>query len=203
MTRSEVTDEVVRRLFSYTPEYAHLLKVAKQDIGKEIIDRIEEFLKERKRQVPAEVKKIVFEDASKVPDRNINSILDAFIKIRSQEELDAIEQQSLDNILILFNNWLRIGHSHTEVEMPQDLFSRIEAPAEGPGSIEEQVAELQRITPLQEIYQSQAAAVAAEGIYSPSRDMLYAQQIGQFIADHAGHEHDNQYTSNRAVYRMH
>lgn len=203
MTLNELTDDIVKRLLAYTPEYSQIMKMAQRDLGKEIIDRIDEFLKERQKEIPKEIEKIVFEDPSKVTDNDINSIMDAFIKIRSQSELDKLDNQSIDDVLILFNNWIRMGHTNTEVELPKDLFARVESSSSGSkqSNIEDQIQELQRITPTPEMYQSQTAILPpGQDFYSASKDQLYVRQIGEFIAHE---ERENEYTSNRAVYKSH
>ncbi len=139
--RSVILEFVNRIFLEYSPQYHHIKQLAERDVGQELIDEIKEFLEKRKKiQIQPELQKILFEDPSNVSDDDINSIVDAFIKMRSDTTLTEIERKSIDDILILFNQWIMIGKGQQDSVIPTDILSDIvsENPQE---SLEQQILE--------------------------------------------------------------
>jgi hypothetical protein len=146
-TNSSIVLEFVNSVFlDYSPHYQTIKKIAQRDVGQELIDEIDKLLEERKalKKLP-EFKKLKFEDASTVSDSNINGIMDAFVKIRSEKPLSNIEKQSIDDLLILFNQWVILGQCHFDQPIQEDIFSQVIAKQSSPGNLEEQ---LEFVTPL-------------------------------------------------------
>jgi len=143
-TEHKVILEFVNKIFlEYSPHYHDVKQLAERDVGQELIDKIKEFLEERKKEKPEEeiFKKRVFEDPSAVDDEDINNIVDAFIKMRSERTLSEIERKSIDDIMILFNQWVMVGKSPYEQLPQQDIFTEILTQGI-PETLEEQVFEL-------------------------------------------------------------
>jgi hypothetical protein len=123
---NEVSLDLVTEIFKDdTPEYHHIKQLAEQDLGKELIGRIEKFLEDRKETKVEEIKKIVFEDASKIGEQNINDIVDAFVRMRSERTLTEVDSKSINDILILFNQWVAIGKGQQEAILPKDFFRAV------------------------------------------------------------------------------
>ncbi|NTV23781.1 MAG: hypothetical protein HGA85_05400 [Nanoarchaeota archaeon] len=102
--------EIVQSLFSMdTSEYKHMKDIAKKDLGKELINRIDEFLEKRHNIKPVILKKKIFEDASKVNEESINDIVDAFVHARTDRTLREIDSGSVNQVLTLFNQKIMTG----------------------------------------------------------------------------------------------
>jgi hypothetical protein len=132
-----------------------------------------------------------------VRDENINDIVDAFVRIRSHETLDEIDDKSINDILILFNQWITIGKGQQEKFMPGEV---IEIPRKEQ-NLEEQVGALQQVIPnTEQLYQSQGFLPGE--IYS-SEAQIYSTPMGQFISqEHQQHE-DQPYKTKSALYKIH
>lgn len=103
--------EWVNRIFlDYSPTYHAIKKLAKEDVSKKLQEEIKSFLEHKHEEAKTqEARKVFFEDPSNVNDESINSIVDAFIRMRSEKTLDEIELKSINDILILFNKWVMLA----------------------------------------------------------------------------------------------
>ena len=177
------TLDAINKLLEYTPEYQHIKDIAKQDLGEELINRVESFLEEQHKTKPAEeIKKVVFEDASNVHEEDINNIVDAFVKIRSENTLDQIEKRSIDDILRLFNQWIMIGKDQ-QSSLPKDVFEGL-TPLETLPELEEKVAALQQeITP-EEMYGSENPYISRENMYQGSEEFI--DEVHELVYNNRG-----------------
>jgi hypothetical protein len=174
---SDVTLEVINEIFlEDTPEYHHIKELAEKDLGKELMDRIEKFLEHKDQPDVEEIKKVVFEDASKVSDTNINDIVDAFVRIRSGESLGNVDRKSINDILILFNQWVTLGNSKQELIMPKDIFNEpvTERKQEKLNDLEEQIMTLRQPNH-EELYKTHSAVspLAPAAVYAGSDQRIY------------------------------
>jgi hypothetical protein len=207
-SKDYVTFEVINDIFSKeSAEYHHIKEIAEKDIGKELISRIEKFLEDRKKTKVEEIKQIIFEDASKVADQNINDIVDAFVKMRSANTLDEVDSKSINDILILFNQWVAIGKGQQEKSLPVEFSSETEKKHEKQLSLEEELFSFrgQSSGPanIEQLYKTHSISPIQREIYS-SESEVYASMgpVAEFISgEHEGHEH-NHYKS-RALYKIH
>lgn len=141
---NSVVLEFVNKIFlDYSPQYHSIKKIAERDLGQELIDKIHEFLKDREKSKPVKsIKKIVFENASIVEEEDINDIVDAFIKMRSQGTLGEIDNKSINDILILFNQWIMIGKDQGKGNLPNDIYFSSPNP-EANASLEQQIMQME------------------------------------------------------------
>jgi hypothetical protein len=182
-----VTAQVIRKLLDQTVEYIHIKELAAQDIEKKLKDSIEKFLEERNKIVPEEVRRIVI-DASKVRDQNINDIIDAFVKMRSQSTLEEMDAKSINDILLLFSQWIKMGslaQPEAEIEATQQGFS-----------LEEQVLAIAPPPRTDELYPTEIM----RGLYQPQSGNY--ESMGPAVQFITGQGHDNPYMS-RALYKIH
>jgi hypothetical protein len=203
---NDVTLEFVHKiLLEDTPEYQQIKKIAERDLGQELIDSIHKFLEEKHQEKPPEeLKKVIFEDASKVHDRDINNIVDAFIRIRT-DTLDEIEKKSIDDILILFNQWVTLGKKHPDLEIPAEVFALPPTPTtEEQISLEEQLHVLQESLPMGELYQSETLIPTEMQLYSDERQQIYESMgpASKFTTHHDEKSHNPFYQS-KAEYKIH
>ncbi len=172
--KDTVTIELVHKIFSlYSPEYQQIKKIAEQDLGQELIDRIERFLESRKIETPVKINKVVFEDPSKVRDEDLNDVLDAFVKIRNEETLEEIDRKSIEDILILFNKWVEFGSE--EGSLTEELLNLL--PENNPETLEAQLTSI-RLTHPNIMYElqplQQPLEIYQQGeIYQPGQEVIH------------------------------
>ena len=150
---NSVVLEFVNKIFlEYSPQYHSIKKIAERDLGQELIDKIHEFLKDREKLKPIQsLKKIIFEDPSNVGEEDINDIVDAFIKMRSQGTLAEIDKKSIDDILILFNQWIMIGKEHGHSVLPGNVYIP-PSNSEASQNLEQQIMQMEPSFRNQELY---------------------------------------------------
>ncbi|MFH2020540.1 MAG: hypothetical protein ABIJ34_03945, partial [archaeon] len=85
------------------------------------------------------LEKIDIDDPSTVSDEGINDIVDAFIHMRSSATLNQIDRKSINEILILFNQWITIGKLNPST-IPIEALS---FPANKTMDLEEQIMHLE------------------------------------------------------------
>ena len=201
-SKNNIVLEFVNSVFlDYSPHYQAIKKIAQKDVGQELIDEIDKLLEERKalKSFP-EFKKIKFEDASTVSDNNINSIMDAFVKIRSEQPLTNIEKQSIDDILILFNQWVILGKSQFDQQIPDDIFTQVIAKQAPPQNLEEQLefvrplpvhtdASYSSITQSREVYSTVVPSSVYEGLTDQGEFSMVDDSV------------QNVYTDRKPVYK--
>jgi hypothetical protein len=201
----EVTLEVINEIFlEDTPEYHHIKELAEQDIAKEILDRIDKFLEHKNEPEVEEIKKVVFEDASKVSDTNINDIVDAFVRIRSGESMENVDRKSINDILILFNQWVALGNSKQEVILPKDIFNEPvrERKQEKLNDLEEQLISF-RETAHEELYKmhSPVSATTPAAVYAGPDQRIYDMgNPSEFICCP---DHDMEGYQSKSIYKSH
>lgn len=142
--KSSIVMEFVNRIFlEYSVHYNSIKQLAQEDVGQKLIDEIHEFLDKKKeiRESP-EFKKIEIKDTSNIQNENIHDIIDAFIKFRSIKTLAQIDKKSIEDIMILFNQWIRIGKGPFEGPKFEDIFTNVIAP-KSIENLEEQIIALQ------------------------------------------------------------
>ena len=139
MPDSSVVLEFVNRIFlEYSPQYMQIKKIAERDVGQELLDKVKKFLDDKKKadktiRLP---EKVTLPDASKVQEEDIADIVDAFIKMRSENVFSEIDGKSINEILILFNQWIMIGKSPLQGPSPSE-------PRQQVISLEEQISTLE------------------------------------------------------------
>jgi len=171
----DVTLDVINEIFlEDTPEYHRIKELAEKDIAKELMDSIEKFLAHKDEPEVEEIKKVVFEDASKVSDDNINSIVDAFVRIRDDNSLETIDKKSINDILILFNHWVAIGNGQQEISVPTDIFnnSKTEKKQKSLLDLEEQVMAIRK-PEHEELYKTHSSSFPANDLYAGQEQRLY------------------------------
>jgi hypothetical protein len=141
MAQASVVLEFVNRIFlDYSPQYRLIRKIAERDVGQELLDKVKKFLEDKKKD-DTTVKlpeKVILPDATVVKEEDIADIVDAFIKMRSENVFSEIDGKSINEILILFNQWIMIGKSplqglspsepRTQIISLEEQISTIEAP---------------------------------------------------------------------------
>lgn len=204
-----VTIEHIANIFlNNTPQYDTIKKIAGNDIEKELLDRIDKFLESRHEDsAQEEIKKVVFDDASKVSDRNINDIVDAFIRMRSQNTLSEVDKKSINDIMILFNQWMAIGKSQQDISMANNLITDAHVFTNRQGtqnSLEEQITAFRSSLPaMGELYKVNVPRNAQAGeLYSGQRPGVYdLNSNSEFVhGEHCDHDHGY---SGKALYKDH
>ena len=200
----QVTLEFINEiLVEDTPEYQQIRELAERDLGKELIENIEKFLEERKQiKPPEEIKRIVFEDPSKVTDDEINDVVDAFLKLRSDASIDDFDRKSIDDILSLVNEWILLGKGKRDPDALEEIFPEFPT---GPVSeaeefsLEAQIGNLQGNIPVEELYQPQAFQPTAMQIYEEKT--IYHGPEGDFSIHHQDQE--NPFYKPKSEYKVH
>ena len=202
-TDREVTLEFINEiLVEDTPEYQQIRELAERDLGKELIESIEKFLEERKQiKPPEEIKKIVFEDASKVTDDQINDVVDAFLKLRSDASIEDFDRRSIDDILSLVNEWILLGKGKKDPDSLAEIYPEFPSgPATEPEefSLEAQIGNIQRV-PVEELYQAESFTPTAMRIYEENK--VYHGPEGDFSVHHQ--EEENPFYKSKSEYKLH
>ncbi|MBN2367697.1 hypothetical protein JXC34_01665 [Candidatus Woesearchaeota archaeon] len=206
---SSVTFEFINRiLLEYTPEYHNIIKIAERDVGQDLLDKINEFLEDRKKVKPVEeLKQVVFEDASKVTEEDINDIVDAFVKFRSVDTLAEIDRKSIDDIMILFNQWVAIGRGQQEKAVPTEAvfeFKPVNMLGSGISALEEQIKGFQgpRIEELYGSHFFETKIAPLSGMYSNPSDIYQDVVDVEFTTGRGEDVNDSVYTR-KAAYKWH
>lgn len=198
----EVTLEFINEiLVEDTPEYQQIREIAERDLGKELLDSIEKFLEERKQiKPPEEIKKIVFEDASKVTDDQINDVVDAFLKLRSNASIDDFDKKSIDDILSLVNEWILLGKGKKDPNSIEEIYPEFSLPITEPEefSLEAQIGNIQRI-PVEELYSAEMFMPTAMQLYD-QREVYHGPE-GDFSVQHQ--EEENPFYKSKSEYKLH
>lgn len=198
----EVTLEFINEiLVEDTPEYQQIREIAERDLGKELLDSIEKFLEERKQiKPPEEIKKIVFEDASKVSDEEINDVVDAFLKLRSDASIDDFDKRSIDDILSLVNEWILLGKGKKDPDSIEEIYPEFSLPITEPEefSLEAQIGNIQRV-PVEEMYSAEMFMPTAMQLYDQRE--VYQGPDGDFSTQHS--EEQNPFYQSKSEYKIH
>ena len=175
--------DLIQELFNVgTKEYHEIRRIAQEDLGQKLIDRIDEFLNAKTETKVEELKKIVFEDASKVTEDDVDDIVDAFVKMRDVTTLDSIDKKSIEDILILFNQWIMIGKGQQE-NLPRVSFESNETQRRLISNLEEQLSSVVGTPRNMPLYQSFASMQSMSRVYSPGtlQDYLPSDLNVQFL----------------------
>lgn len=198
----EVTLEFINEiLVEDTPEYQQIREIAERDLGKELLDSIDKFLEERQNiKPPEEIKKIVFEDASKVTDKDINDVVDAFLELRSDASIDDFDKRSIDDILSLVNEWILLGKGKKDSDSIEEIYPEFPLPISEPGefSLEAQIGDIQRV-PVEELYSAEMFMPTAMQLYDQRE--VYQGPEGDFSTQHQ--EEENPFYKSKSEYKIH
>jgi len=198
----EVTLEFINEiLIEDTPEYQQIKEIAERDLGKELLDSIEKFLEERQNiKPPEEIKKIVFEDASKVTDTEINDVVDAFLKLRSDAAIEDFDKQSIDDILSLVNEWILLGKGKKDSDSIDEIYPEFTLPISEPEefSLEAQLGNI-RDVPVEEMYSAEMFMPNAMQLYDQRE--VYQGPEGQFSTQ--PQEQENTFYQSKSEYKIH
>ena len=202
-TDREVTLEFINEiLVEDTPEYQQIRELAERDLGKELIESIEKFLEERKQiKPPEEIKKIVFEDASKVTDTEINDVVDAFLRLRSDASIDDFDKRSIDDILSLVNEWILLGKGKKDPASIEEIYPEFPSgPMSEPEAfnLEAQIGNIQRV-PVEELYSAEMFMPTAMQLYDQRE--VYQGPEGDFSTQHQ--EEENPFYKSKSEYKIH
>ncbi len=197
----EVTLEFINEiLVEDTPEYQQIKEIAEKDLGKELLDSIEKFLEEKKQiRPPEEIKKIVFEDPSKITDDEINDVVDAFLKLRSDKDIEDFDRRSIDDILSLINEWILLGKGNKGPDSIEEIYPEFSPRTTEPEefSLEAEIGNVQ--VPVEELYQAESFTPTAMRIYEENK--VYHGPEGNFLTHH--HEEENPFYKSKSEYKIH
>jgi hypothetical protein len=207
--KNDVTIDVINSILNlHSKEYDHMKEIAHKDIAKDFMDRIETFLEKRNDLASVEnLKKIIFEDASKVEDEDINDIMDAFTKVRSEDTLDNIDDKSIEEILLLFNQFVATDKNHQGI--PKEIFSdhKQAKTKESIKNLEEEIFSFQEKIKSQEIgFQYKIDSLnlnPQQNIYSSeANDVYHIHQSDDFFGSILNRvEMQDNYESKKHAYR--
>ena len=178
-SRSVVLEFINKIFLEYSPQYKSIKEIAEKDLGQELLDQIKDFLENRESPKQQTVIKKFFKNPQNVREEDINDIIDAFVRMRDSGVLNQIDSQSINGILILFNQWIAQRNESVSI------FNEVNTP-ENMNELEQQIMNLepQEIKEL-ELYPEQRnlyQTVIQQDIYSSLPQGMHLEETNPYFA---------------------
>lgn len=179
--RSVVLEFVNKIFLEYSPQYNSIKQIAEKNLAEDLLNQIKDFLKDRQSPKQQLDLKKFFKDPSNVREEDINDIVDAFVSMRDSGVLNQIEKNSINGILILFNQWIA---QRNETE---SIFESINNVPKNINELEQQIMNLQpqEVKEL-ELYPEQRnlyTTVIQQDIYSSLPQGMHIEETNPYFSN--------------------